>query len=236
MLAPARSEASAMQTIDAILFEPVGCLAEFPVEPFQEIAALLFHRRRQPTNSASRYYWHLLNLIEAAEPGPAPGGMETLEIQAIEGASLYEDVRPALGELKTMGVGLVIASSLCGAAVARFLKVHQLEEFFVGVWSRDSAGGVKAAPIRRALEAVKPERAMFLTDTAEGIKTAKSVGVNAILMMNDPDEARKLALRGPAGGIVSLHELPDFIRLLALRASTAFGNRAARRPPHSNTV
>ncbi|HEY6342598.1 MAG TPA: HAD hydrolase-like protein [Bryobacteraceae bacterium] len=215
---------------EAILFEPVGCLAEFPVEPFQEIAARLFHRRRQPSKSASRYYWHLLNLMEAAgnsrcgQRGPVPGGMEELEVQAVEiqavdGASLYEDVRPALGELKTMGVGLVIASSLCGTAVARFLQVHRLEEFFLRVWSRDNAGGVKAAPIRRALEGVKPERVMVLTDTAEGIKAAKSVGVNAILMMNEPEEARKLALRGPAGGIVSLHELPDFIRLLAAQAA-----------------
>jgi beta-phosphoglucomutase-like phosphatase (HAD superfamily) len=203
----------------AILFEPVGCLAEFPAEPFQEIAAQLFHRRRQPSRSASRCYWHLLNLMEAAEQGPVPGGMEALEIQAVDGASLYEDVRPALDELKGMSVGLVIASSLCGAAIARFLEVHRLEEFFLRVWSRDNAGGVKTAPIRRALEGVKSERAMVLTDTAEGIKTAKSAGVNAILMMNDPDEARKLALRGPAGGIVSLHELPDFIRLLAAQAA-----------------
>ena len=55
---------------------------------------------------------------------------------------------------------------------------------------------------------------MFLTDTAEGLKVAKSVGANAILMMNDPDEARRLAMHDPAGGIVSLHELPDFIRLV----------------------
>jgi beta-phosphoglucomutase-like phosphatase (HAD superfamily) len=207
-----------MLTPEAILFEPVGCLAEFPAEPFQEIAARLFHRRKQPSKSASRTYWHLLNLMESRRAS-LPDSIEPLEIEAVEGASLYEDVRPALGELKTTGVGLVIASSLCGAAVARFLEVHRLEEFFLGVWSRDNAGGIKAAPIRRALEGVKPERVMVLTDTAEGIRTAKSVGVNAILMMNEPEEARKLALRGPSGGIVSLHELPDFIRLLAAQAA-----------------
>jgi beta-phosphoglucomutase-like phosphatase (HAD superfamily) len=203
---------------DAILFEPVGCLAEFPAEPFQEIAARVFHRRKQPSKSASRSYWHLLNLMDSIRVS-RPYSIEALEVQAVDGASLYEDVRPALGELKTMGVGLVLASSLCGAAIARFLELHRLEEFFLHVWSRDNAGGIKAAPIRRALEGIKPERAMVLTDTAEGIKTAKSVGVNAILMMNDPDEARKLALRGPSGGIVSLHELPDFVRLLAAQAA-----------------
>jgi beta-phosphoglucomutase-like phosphatase (HAD superfamily) len=209
-----------MLTPEAIVFEPVGCLAEFPAEPFQEITARLFHRRKQPSKSASRSYWHLLNLMAAAERGPLPDGIEALEVQAVDGASLYEDVRPALDELKAMGVGLVIASSLCGAAIARFLEVHRLEEFFVHVWSRDNAGGIKAAPIRSALGTVRPDHAMYLTDTAEGIKAAKSVGVNAILMMNEPDEARKLALRGPAGGIVSLHELPDFVRLLASQAAS----------------
>jgi beta-phosphoglucomutase-like phosphatase (HAD superfamily) len=212
-----------MLTPEAILFEPVGCLAEFPAEPFQEIAARVFHRRKQPSKSASRSYWHLLNLMEAVERAPTPGAMEALEVQAVDYASLYEDVRPALGELKTMGIGLVIASSLCGAAVARFLEVNRLEEFFLRVWSRDNAEGVKAAPMKRALEGIKPERAMVLTDTAEGIKTAKSVGVNAILMMNDPDEARRLVLRGPSGGIVSLHELPDFIRLLSAQAGPRTG-------------
>ena len=45
---------------------------------------------------------------------------------------------------------------------------------------------------------------MFLTDTAEGLNMAESVGVNPILMMNDPDESRRLAMHKPAGGIVSL--------------------------------
>jgi hypothetical protein len=62
---------------------------------------------------------------------------------------------------------------------------------------------------------MRPDRAIYLTDAAEGLKVAKAVGVNAVLMMNDPDEARRLALRDPAGGIVSLHELPDFIRVVA---------------------
>jgi hypothetical protein len=38
-------------------------------------------------------------------------------------------------------------------------------------------------------------------------------------MMNDPDEAMRLTALDPAGGIVSLHELPDFVRLLLARRS-----------------
>jgi hypothetical protein len=33
--------------------------------------------------------------------------------------------------------------------------------------------------------------------------------------MNDPDEAQRLETHKPAGGVVSLHEIPDFIRLVA---------------------
>jgi beta-phosphoglucomutase-like phosphatase (HAD superfamily) len=209
-----------MQTIEGILFEPVGCLAEFPADPFLEIASLVFHRRKKPSQSGSRAYWHLLNLIETAagEFDQADRQMtEALEAQAVDAAHLYEDVVPSLAELEAMGVELILASSLGSGAVARFLQKFDLSRFFPSAWSRDSAGGIKAAPLRSALAAasLQPEQTMFLTDTTEGLQVAKSVGVIAILMMNDPDEARRLALREPAGGIVSLHELPDFVRLVA---------------------
>jgi beta-phosphoglucomutase-like phosphatase (HAD superfamily) len=200
-----------MLPIEGILFEPVGCLAEFPPEPFLEIAARLFDRRKKASKSGSRAYWHLLNLMEAS------GGnvVEALEVQAVEGASIYEDVIPALSELKAMGIKLFITSSLSNEAITRFLEKLPAREFFTAIWTRDNAGGIKAAPLRCAIESLEPEHAVFLTDTAEGLRVAKNVGVNSILMMNDPDEARRLALHDPAGGIVSLHELPDLIRLVA---------------------
>jgi len=76
---------------------------------------------------------------------------------------------------------------------------------------------VKAAPVRKAIEsaACEPEHMMCLVDTQDGIELARSVGVNSILMIDDPDEGRRLAMLGPTGGIVSLHELPDAIRLVA---------------------
>jgi len=201
-----------MQAIKGILFEPVGCLAEFPAEPFLEIAARLSGRKKQTSKSGSRAYWHSLNLMEAMR-GPSD---EALEIEAVERASLYEDVIPALAELKAMDIQLIVASSLSCGAIARFLQKSCLHEYFSSVWSRDNANGIKAAPLQSALAetSLQPEHAMFLTDTAEGLKVARSVGVNAILMMNDPDESRRLAMHNPAGGIVSLHELPDFIRLV----------------------
>ena len=209
-----------MQTIEALLLEPVGCLAEFPSAPFHEIAVRLFGRKRKASSSASRTYWHLLNLIDAVETpfdAEKKSVAETLEVEAVDAASIYEDVVPALAELKSMGIQLFVATSLSRRAASRFVERNSLGEFLSGVRTRDDAGGVKSAPLLNALvgASLPREKTMFLTDTVEGIKVARSVGVHPILMMNDPEESQRLAMHNPAGGIVSLHEMPDFIRLIA---------------------
>jgi phosphoglycolate phosphatase-like HAD superfamily hydrolase len=210
----------AMEIIRAILFEPVGCLAEFAPEEFREIALNLFHRSLSPGISGSDAYWHLLSVMETDTTHAAASNREIIEeyeSRAASRARPYEDVIPSLSELKALGIELLIASSLSTNAVIRFLSTHSLGDFFSDVWSRDRAGGVKHVPLVNAVtdRALEPARVMFITDTAGGLEAARHVGVNAILMMNDPDEAMKLTTHGPAGGIVSLHELPDFIRLVS---------------------
>jgi phosphoglycolate phosphatase-like HAD superfamily hydrolase len=209
-----------MQTIEALLLEPVGCLAEFPSAPFHEIAVRLFGRKRKAGGSASHIYWYVLNLIDSARTPldvEKKRLAETLEVEAVDAASMYEDVAPALAELKSMDISLVVASSLSRKAASRFIERNSLGEFLSGVCTRDDAGGVKAAPLLGALSgaSLPREKTMFLTDTLEGIKVARSVGVHPILMMNDPDDAQRLAMHNPSGGVVSLHEMPDFIRLIA---------------------
>ncbi|HXP82414.1 MAG TPA: HAD hydrolase-like protein [Verrucomicrobiae bacterium] len=209
-----------MQTIEALLLEPVGCLAEFPSAPFHEIAVRLFGRKRKAGSSASQAYWYLLNLIDASKTpfdAEKQSVAEELEVEAVDAASIYEDVEPAVTELKSMGIRLFVASSLSRRAAMRFIERNALGEYFSGVCTRDDAGGVKSTPILNVLASASlpREKTMFLTDTVEGIKVARSVGVNPILMMNDPDEAQRLAMHNPAGGVVSLHEMPDFIRLIA---------------------
>lgn len=206
-----------MQTIEALLLEPVGSLAEFPAGPFQEIAVRFYGRKGKASQSGSRSYWHLLNLMQVAE---TPQDVEAFEAEAVSGATLYEDVRPVLEELRAMGIKLAIATSLSRAAATVFVGRWSLGEFLSGVWTRDDAG-VKTAPLRAALAGacLSPEKTIYLTDTVEGIKVARSVGVHPVLMMNDPDEARRLATHNPAGGIVSLHEMPDFIRLISARSA-----------------
>jgi phosphoglycolate phosphatase-like HAD superfamily hydrolase len=208
-----------MQAIRGIFFEPVGCLAEFPSDQFLEIAADLFGRRKKSSSSGSRSYWHLLNLMQTANKSfdeREKQLVEALEVQAVNAAHAYEDVAPAVSELKIMGIELFLTTSLSDTAATHFLERNFLKEYFSTVWNRDNGGGVKTAPLASALRAtsLKPEEIIFITDTLEGLKVAKTVGVASILMMNDPDEARRLVTHNPTGGIVSLHELPDFIRLV----------------------
>jgi len=68
-------------------------------------------------------------------------------------------------------------------------------------------------------DAAGPSGIMYITETAEGLKFAKDRGLISILLMSDPDEAMKLTALEPDGAIVSLLELPDFLRLLRSRLS-----------------
>jgi phosphoglycolate phosphatase-like HAD superfamily hydrolase len=215
-----------MRPIKAVLIEPVGCLAEFPAEEFNEIAGSLFESGGPSGLTGSEAYWQLLDLMEQTGDAVTPSNAaiaEELELQAIDRVHLYEDVAPALAALKAMDIRLLIASSLSAPAVNRFLEKFSLAPYFSAVWTRDNAGGVKAAPLRKAIEsiAVKPEHVMCLVDTAESIELANSVGVNSILMIDDPDEGRRLAMLGPTGGIVSLHELPDAVKGGPLQSAKA---------------
>jgi phosphoglycolate phosphatase-like HAD superfamily hydrolase len=214
-----------MRIVKAVLVEPVGCLAEFPAEEFNEIAGSLFQSWAASGLSGSEAYWQLLDLMEETGVGLTASNAaiaEELELQAIDRVQLYEDVAPALAALEAMEIELVIATSLSTTAVNRFLEKFSLAPYFSGVWTRDNAGGVKAAPILKAIETVgvPPEQVMCLVDTADSIELANRVGVNSMLMFNDYDEGKRLAMLGPTGGIVSLHELPDAIRLVTSRFPT----------------
>ena len=208
-----------MQNIQGVLFEPVGCLAEFGSKEFSEIATTHYGQKRK----AGAAYWQMLKLMQDPPQQLAPAdqkAVEALEIQAVENASVYEDVVPALEELQGMGVKMLIASSLSEAAVNHFLEKFSLRKYFDGVWNRTNAGGVLTQPLNRALASagLDPERVMSLADTEEGLNVAKEVGVNSILMINDYDDGRRLAMHPPTGGIISLAELPDAIRLIAENA------------------
>src|SRR5215471_15719678 len=107
-----------MQEIQGVLLEPVGCLAEFGSKEFNEIAAAYYGQKKKSGSP----YWQLLKLIQDAPPLSAADqkAVEALEIQAVDAASVYEDVVPALEELQGMGVKLLITSSLSEAALNHF--------------------------------------------------------------------------------------------------------------------
>ena len=104
----------------------------------------------------------------------------------------YEDAAPALAELDALGVRVITVASLSEAELTNALSEASLVA----------------------------DRVICLTDTEEGIRVSRAAGVHPVLMMNDPDEAMRLTALNPDGGIVSLLELPDFVRFVADRTKS----------------
>jgi hypothetical protein len=105
-----------------------------------------------------------------------------------EAGEPYPDAASAVAELNALGVKLIEVRSTSAAAL------------------REAVAAASLAP----------DRVIYLTDTEAGIRAAKDAGVAPVLMMNDPDEAMRLTAFDPAGGIVSLLELPDFVRFVSM--------------------
>jgi FMN phosphatase YigB (HAD superfamily) len=115
--------------------------------------------------------------------------------------------------------------------MTRFIERYALADRLAAAVTRDEAGGVMGKVLRAVLEKAQlaPAHVMALADTAEGLAIAKQLGLSAMLMINDYDEGRALAERNPAGGIVSLAELPDALRLIEQRS----GLRTTAPAPHA---
>ena len=217
-----------MQSIKAVLIEPVGCLAEFFADEFNRAAELL--GASEEIAGGSQAYWRLLALMQ--QRSAATDRVAAFELRAVERAELYEDVSASLAELGTLGVRVILASSLSRPAVTRFIERNSLSQLFAASITRDEAGGVGVRVLGFAIAqtGLDPKQVMALADTAEALELIKQQGLNAMLMINDYDEGRALAERNPAGGIVSLAELSDALRLIEQRAGLRETTRAPRAP------
>jgi beta-phosphoglucomutase-like phosphatase (HAD superfamily) len=221
-----------VETIAAVLFEPVGCLAEFGAEAFDSAASELFGASAEAGATGSEAYWRLCGLLDERRDALGPAGearLLELELRAVDHAELYEDVRPSLEELRHLGVTAYLVSSLSRPAVARFVERFSLADLFAASIARDDAGGVMDRPVRHAIASfsLDPSRTICLVDTAQALDMTKALGLNAVMMFNDFDKSRVLAERGPAGGVASLAELADALRLIEQRA----GMKSPSRPP-----
>jgi hypothetical protein len=106
----------------------------------------------------------------------------------------FEDVAPALTELQAMGIQLHTVASPSPVVLL----------------NRDSYGAATNAD---------PAETLYITDNAAGLTKARAAGMIPILLMHDPDEAMRLVANNPAGGVVSLLELPDLIRYVAAQST-----------------
>jgi len=224
-----------VEAIKAVLLEPVGCLAEFAAEEFNRAARDLFDAPEDAAASGSQAYWRLLGLVDerySAISAKDWARLEKLELRAVEHADLYEDAGPSLEALKALGVAAYLVSSLSRPAVARFVERHSLSDLLAGSITRHEAGGVMARPLRCAIDqaSLDPARVMVLVETGSALELTKQLGLNAVLMINDYDEGRALAERSPAGGIVSLAELADALRLIEQRSGLRPVSRLPRAP------
>jgi beta-phosphoglucomutase-like phosphatase (HAD superfamily) len=224
-----------LEAIRAVLFEPVGCLAEFPCEEFSRAAGDLFASAPDGEVSGSTAYWHLLGLMARDYDAITPAQfalLEASEIAAVERADLYEDVGPALTQLQSLGTGIHLVSSLSRRALERFIARFRLGERLTGSIAREDAGGVMVAPLRLAAArtGLDPPRMIYLVDTEAAMDAARQAGLNAMLMINDYDEGRALAERSPAGGVVSLAELADALMLIEQRQGLRSAARMQNKP------
>lgn len=113
---------------------------------------------------------------------------QPLGVVVDEAGEPYPDAAAAIAELDALGVKLIEVASTSAASLREAV----------------------------AAESLAADRVIYLTDNEAGIQAAKDAGVAPVLMMNDPDEAMRLTAFDPAGGIVSLLELPDFVRFVSM--------------------
>ncbi|HEY7297023.1 MAG TPA: HAD hydrolase-like protein [Xanthobacteraceae bacterium] len=224
-----------LQSITAVMLEPVGCLAEFRAHEFNLAARELLAASDPDPASGSQAYWRLLGLVEKAGAGldaARLARLEQFELAAVEAADLYEDVTPSLEKLRSAGQRAYLVSSLSRRALDRFIGRFSLAEQFAGSVSRTEAGNATAQPLGHAMAqfSLDPPQAIYLVDTADALEMSKQVGVNALLMINDYDEARALSERSPAGGVVSLAEVADALALIEQRAGLRGSSRMPLKP------
>src|ERR1700694_5255913 len=99
-----------MQAVDAILFDPVGALAEFPAAPFQTVAARVFARSPAVEAQGSQAYWDMLDLLASCDRPLRQDEHRRIdagELEAVDAALVYDDAGPALAELAGPGVRLI---------------------------------------------------------------------------------------------------------------------------------
>ena len=173
-----RGEDLTVDAITAVMFEPVGCLAEFRAEEFDVAlrGAVRLGCRRLPT-SGSQAYWRLLGLLDQAGgtlPRPSLARLEELELAAVERAELYEDVAArAAKSSRSTGVsalpGLVALAPRRRALHRAFRPCRPVCRLGR---ARGGAGrhGPAAAPCHRWRARSSPRRIIYLVDTADSAR------------------------------------------------------------------
>ena len=174
--------------------------------------------------------------MQRALPAETLLRLQAFELQAVEHADLYEDVRfcargAEIARRRRMPGLLAVAA---GRGALHRAPCARRSDRGLGHAATRPAGswGSRCAP-PSAQAGLEPAHVMALADTAPALDMTKRLGLNAMLMINDYDEGRALAERNPAGAIVSLAELPR--RAAADRAALRHARRHRARRSHRSS-
>ncbi len=114
--------------------------------------------------------------------------LEELEVKRVHESFLFEGTKDVLDFLKTKGIKLAIMTRNCRSATLKALKMHEIEEYFELILTRDDLPWNEVKPnemhIKRILEHFKvpPTKAMVIGDHGYDIIPAKKVGALSILI------------------------------------------------------
>ena len=114
--------------------------------------------------------------------------LEELEVKRVHESFLFEGTKDVLEFLKTKGIKLAIMTRNCRSATLKALKMHEIEEYFELILTRDDLPWNEVKPnemhIKRILEHFKvpPTKAMVIGDHGYDIIPAKKVGALSILI------------------------------------------------------
>ncbi len=140
----------------------------------------------------------------------------------VEQEELRPGVRTVLAEGRSAGLKMAVATSSTRDWVERWLRHHEIRDYFTCVRSRDDVTQVKPAPelflSAAACLGVAPEACVVFEDSPNGMVAAAAAGMRCVAVPNNMTaqiELPEVALR-----VESLEELP-LAKLLERVESTA---------------
>ncbi len=208
-------------TLQALIFDFDGTILDTETREFRRWEALYFSHGRQLALSD----WQQgIGTWDAFDPwaGLPDDVQERREevheelhrqiLSDIEAEDLRPGVRGVLEEARSAGLRLALATSSDRAWVTRWLRQHNLLDFFEVMSTRDDVARVKPDPELYALAArrlnLPPTACLAIEDSFNGASAAVAAGVGVVVVPNEVTATQPFAPTWPRlSGFTTLNEL-----------------------------